>query len=98
MPKVTKTHAVAINKLMLPLIALVGQFGDDENDFDMFKMYAGDVEHNIAALCIFNKTLDAAQLHKNIMYQDTSPREHFYTVLKYIEDNALINSKAFACS
>lgn len=98
MPKVTKTHAVAINKIMLPLIATVGQFCADENDLDMFKMYASDIEHNVAALCIFNNTLDAAKLHDNIMRQDTMPREHFYNVLVYIEDNALINKNMRVCS
>jgi hypothetical protein len=98
MPKVTKTHAVAINKLMIPLINTVAYINADEDDFDMFKMYASDIEHNVSALCIFNKTLDAAQLHDNIMRQDTMPREHFYAVLKYIEDNALINKNMFACS
>ena len=97
MAKVSKAHAVAINKLMLPLIASVGRFSAGENDLDMFKMYAGDVAHNIAALQVFNSTLDAAQLHNNIMRQDTAPREHFYNVLVYIEDNGLIPNSAFCC-
>lgn len=98
MAKVTKTHAVAINKLMLPLIATVGQFSPSEDDLSMFKMYADDVAHNIAALCVFNGTLDAAVLHDNIMRQDTAPREHFYNVLVYIENNKLIPKTAFCCS
>ena len=97
MAKVTKAHAVAINKIMLPLIASVGRFSADENDLSMFKMYAGDVAHNIAALQVFNSNLDAAVLHNSIMYQDTAPREHFYNVLKYIEDNALISANEFTC-
>jgi hypothetical protein len=95
--KVTKAHAVEINKIMLPLIATVGQFSSDENDLNMFKMYAGDVEHNIAALCVFNSKLDAEVLHNSIMQQDTAPREHFYSVLEYIEENGLIPSNKFAC-
>jgi len=99
MRKVTRAHAVAINKLMLPLINTVcGYFDPTDNDIDLFKMYADDIAHNVAALCVFNSTLDASVLHNNIMLQDTSPREHFYTVLKYIEDNALINANAFCCS
>ena len=98
MSKTSKTHAVAINRLMLPLIATVGQFSPDEDDLSMFKMYADDVAHNIAALCVFNGTLDAAQLHDNIMRQDTAPREHFYAVLVYIEENALIAASKFCCS
>jgi hypothetical protein len=97
MAKVSKIHAVSINKIMLPLIATVGQFSADENDLGMFKMYAGDVAHNIAALQVFNDTLDAAKLHDNIMYQDTAPREHFYNVLVYIEENGLIPANKHAC-
>jgi hypothetical protein len=96
MRKVTKTHAVAINKLMLPLISTLAHI-DDENDLSMYKMYADDIAHNVSALCVFNSTLNAEVLHDNIMLQDTCPREHFYAVLKYIEDNALINSDMFTC-
>ena len=98
MAKVTKAHTVAINKLMLPLIKTVAYFDADETDLIMFKMYVGDMAHNIAALQVFNDTLDAAQLHNSIMYQDTLPREHFYDVLVYIEKNKLIPAKMCACS
>lgn len=98
MAKVTKAHAVAINKLMLPLIKTVVYFDKDENDINMFKMYVDDIAHNIAALHVFNNNLDAAVLHNSIMYQDTLPREHFYAVLKYIEDNKLIAKNLFTCS
>lgn len=98
MSKVTKQHAVSINKIMLRLIATVAHFSKDEDDLSMFKMYVGDVAHNVAALDVFNRTLDAAVLHNNIMRQDTSPREHFYKVLKYIENNALISANKFTCS
>jgi hypothetical protein len=98
MSKVTKIHAVAINRIMLPLIATVAQFSEDEDDLSMFKMYVGDVAHNVAALDVFNSTLDAAQLHNSILRQDTCPREHFYDVLVYIEANGLIPAKMRACS
>ena len=97
MAKVTKTHAVEINKLMIPLINTVAYFDPEDSDFSMLKMCADDIAHNVAALCVFNKTLDAAQLHNSIMYQDTLPREHFYAVLKYIETNALIPANKFTC-
>jgi hypothetical protein len=98
MAKVTKAQAVAINKLMLPRINSVSaHFNTDENDLSMFKMYVGDIAHNIAALQVFNTTLDAAVLHNAIMYQDTAPREHFYAVLKYIETNGLIPANKFTC-
>lgn len=98
MTKVSKAHAVAINKLMLPRINSVSaHFNTDENDLSMFKMYVGDIVHNSNALQEFNKTLDAAVLHNAIMYQDTAPREHFYAVLKYIENNGLIPANKFTC-
>ena len=97
MRKLSNTHAIAINKLMLPLISTVAHI-DSDNDFNMYKMYADDIAHNVSALCVFNTTLDAEVLHDNIMRQDTCPREHFCTVLKYIEDNKLINTNMFACS
>jgi len=97
MRKLSNTHAVAINKLMLPLISTVAHI-DSDNDFNMYKMYADDIAHNVSALCVFNSTLDASVLHDNIMRQDTCPREHFYTVLKYIEDNKLIAKNMFCCS
>ena len=97
MRKLSNTHAIAINKLMLPLISTLAYI-DSDNDFNMYKMYADDIAHNVSALCQFNSTLDAEVLHDNIMRQDTCPREHFYTVLRYIEDNKLINKRMFACS
>jgi len=96
MRKLSNTHAVAINKLMLPLISTLA-FIDDDNDINTLKMYADDIAHNVNALCVFNMTLDASVLHDNIMRQDTCPREHFYTVLRYIEDNKLINANMFTC-
>jgi hypothetical protein len=97
MRKLSNTHAVAINKLMLPLISTLA-FIDDDNDINTYKMYADDIAHNVSALCVFNTTLDASVLHNSIMRQDTCPREHFYTVLQYIEDNKLINANMFCCS
>jgi len=93
-----KKHAIEINKIMLPLIATVGLFAPYEDDLSMFKMHVGDVAHNVAALDVFNETLDAAKLHDSIMRQDTAPREHFYDVLVYIEKNELIPERMHACS
>ena len=98
MTKVSTQHAVAINKLMLPRINTVSAFfNTGENSLSMFKMYVGDVAHNIAALQAFNDTLDAPMLHDRIMRQDTAPREHFYAVLKYIENNGLIPTGKYTC-
>lgn len=98
MSKQMTQHAVAINKLMIPLINSVAYYDENETDFIMFKVCADDIAHNVAALQVFNSTLDAETLHDNIMRQDTLPREHFYAVLKYIEDNALIPATQYTCS
>jgi hypothetical protein len=100
MSQVSNTHALAINKLMLPLIAglIHEDYVCEDADMGYFNMIADDVAHNTAALCVFNTTLDAAVLHDNILRQDTSPREHFYNVLVYIESNALISARRFACT
>ena len=99
MSKVSNAHALAINKLMLPLISQLihEDYVVEDADLGYYNMIALDVDHNARALCVFNKTLNAAQLHEDIMRQDTSPREHFYNVLVYIEDNALISANKFAC-
>jgi hypothetical protein len=73
-------------------------FAKDESDIDQFKMYTGDIAHNIAALSVFNTTLDTEVLHDNIMRQDTLVREFYITVLLYIENNKLIPANMFACS
>jgi hypothetical protein len=100
MSKVTNAHALAINQLMLPLISQLihADYVCEDADMGYYSMIADDVAHNVSALCVFNMSLDAAVLHDNIMRQDTSPREHFYAVLRYIEDNALIDKRMFACS
>ena len=97
MRKLSNTHAVAINKLMLPLISTLAYIDQNETDINTLKMYADDIAHNVSALCVFNSTLDAEVLHDNIMRQDTCPREHFIAVLRYIEDNALIPANMFCC-
>lgn len=97
MAKVTTQHALTINKLMIPLINTVAYYDENETDLTMFTMGVSDIAHNVAALDVFNTTLCASTLHDNIMQQDTLPREHFYTVLKYIEDNKLIPARHYCC-
>jgi hypothetical protein len=101
MSKVTKTHQLAINKLMLPLICSVAHTDTvccEDADNGYYTMLLSDVIHNASALDVFNSSLCASTLHNSILMQDTSPREHFYTVLKYIEDNKLIPARQYACS
>ena len=91
-------HIVAINKLMLNTTAeYINCFAKDETDIEQFKMYASDVAYNIAALDVFNSTLDAEVLHDNIMQQDTLVREFYISVLMYIETNKLIPANMFCC-
>jgi hypothetical protein len=92
-------HIVAINQLMLNTTAeYINCFAKDETDIEQFKMYTSDVAHNIAALDVFNTTLNAETLHDNILRQDTLVREFYITVLLYIENNKLIPANMFACS
>lgn len=92
-------HIVAINKLMLNTTAeYINCFAKDETDIEQFKMYTSDVAHNIAALDVFNSTLNAEALHDNIMQQDTLVREFYIAVLLYIENNKLIPANMFCCN
>jgi hypothetical protein len=45
MSRVTKTHAVAINKLMIPLINSVAFYDKDETDLSYFNMCVADIAH-----------------------------------------------------
>jgi len=92
-------HIVAINQLMLKTTAeYINCFAKDETDVDQFKMYTDDIAHNVAALSVFNTTLDTEVLHDNIMLQDTLVREFYISVLLYIEKNKLVPANMFACS
>lgn len=53
-------------------------------------MFANDIARAADALQSFIKTSDAVMLHKTIMYFDTDVREQFVSVLRYIEENALV--------
>jgi hypothetical protein len=91
-------HIVAINQLMLNTTAeYINCFAKDETDIEQFKMYTSDIAHNIAALDVFNNTLNAEVLHDNIMQQDTLVREFYISVLLYIERNKLIPVRMFCC-
>jgi hypothetical protein len=92
-------HIVAINQLMLNTTAeYINCFAKDETDIEQFKMYTSDIAHNIAALDVFNSTLNAEVLHDNIMRQDTLVREFYIAVLLYIENNKLIPANMFCCN
>ena len=58
---------------------------------DMFdNTVRNDLKYNIALVQAFVDDNDVQALHKGIVMQETLVREHFYDVLKYIEDNNLI--------
>ena len=99
MRKVSAIHFLEINRLMLKTTErYINCFVDKDTGISSVKMYTDDVAHNIAALSVFNSNKDAGALHNSIMYQDTLVREFYYTVLKYIEDNKLIEQHEYTCS
>lgn len=57
-----------------------------------------DVKYNMDAVNAFIRDSDVYALHTAVVRQDTLVREHFYAVLKYIEDNNLIAANEFVCS
>ena len=98
MRKLTAKHKLAITNLMFADIAsYINIYCKDNTDVDNTDMYCADVAHNTSALDVFNKTNNVQKLHDNIMYQDTLVREHFISVLRYIENNNLISADCFCC-
>jgi hypothetical protein len=98
MRKVTAVHFLKLQRLMLSTTeSYINCFADAQSDSGQLSMYADDVQHNINALVQFNKNKDAQQLHDSIMGQDTLVREYYIDVLRYIEENSLINSNRFCC-
>jgi hypothetical protein len=98
MRKVTAVHFLQIQRLMLNTTQeYISCFADNQADSTSLDMYATDVQHNINALVAFNKDRNAQALHNSIMYQDTLVREYYIEVLRYIEDNNLINANMFCC-
>ena len=98
MAKLAHAHKTAIIKLMLhTTAAYITRFVTDDSGLG-FGMYADDVAYNSKALAKFNKTGDCVALHDAVMSQDTLVREYYISVLRYIEDNALIPAAYYACS
>lgn len=98
MRKLTAKHKIAIANLMLKTTAdYINAYCVNNSDTDNVDMYCADVAHNISALDVFNKTNNVMQLHDNIMLQDTLVREEYINVLRYIEQNNLINADCFVC-
>ena len=96
--KLTAKHKLAITELMFKDIAsYINIYCTNNTDTSSTNMYVDDIAHNTSALDVFNKTNNVQQLHDNIMQQDTLVREHFIKVLRYIEQNDLINADNFCC-
>jgi len=98
MRKVTAVHFLKIQFLMLKTTEdYISTFVTSTDDSTSLSMYADDVAYNTNALVAFNKNKDAQALHSSIMQQDTLVREYYISVLRYIEENSLINSNRFCC-
>jgi hypothetical protein len=98
MRKVTAVHFLKIQFLMLKTTEdYINTFVTSTDDSTSLSMYADDVAYNTNALVAFNKNKDAQALHSSIMGQDTLVREYYISVLRYIEENSLINSNRFCC-
>ena len=98
MRQLTSANVLQINKLVLATIASYTKTCREIADtVSSAQMYADDVVYNATALQNFNKTLDVLKLHTALIAQDTVVREEFYTTLKYIEINNLIDRRYFAC-
>lgn len=98
MRKVTAVHFLQLQRLMLSTTeSYINCFADEQSDSTSLSMYADDVAYNINALVQFNKNKDVQALHSSIMRQDTLVREYYISVLRYIEENSLINSNRFCC-
>jgi hypothetical protein len=100
--QIAQKHIHAINLLMLQRMQkYLTIFATDDNDISSLQMYTDDIAYNANALQVFNNSnlrkQDVLNLHNAIMHQDTLVREHFYIVLKYIENNNLIAADYFTC-
>ena len=80
---------VAVEAEMLKVIALFQHFADTLPK-KFRSMYLEDVRYNTKALVKFKKDHDVVKLEDNIMYQDTSPREHMIKVLQLVESPAVL--------
>mgnify|MGYP006269297761 CR=1 FL=1 len=100
--QIAQQHIQAINTLMLAeMQSYIKCYATADSDVSSLQMYADDIAYNSKILAAFNNSnlrkKDLLNLHTAIIKQDTLVREHFYNVLKYIEDNVLIDKQYFAC-
>lgn len=100
MQKPTAQHKVDIANLLFSNVAsYIKCYCTDADKWpNSTSMYCDDIMHNINALNAFSTSNNVQQLHDSIVAQDTLVREHFYSVLHYIEQHNLINKQYFVCS
>lgn len=98
MRKLTEEHKLAITELVFKDTAnYIRIYCTDNTDTGGTGMCCDDIMHNINALNEFSKDNSVRKLHYAIMSQDTLVREHYISVLRYIENNNLIDANSFCC-
>jgi len=70
---------------------------NDDSASEMLAMYANDLAYNTNALQQFVQDSNVVALHNALRLQDTAVREHFVSVLQYIERNMLVHENNLVC-
>lgn len=91
MRKVTVLRKFYTVKAMRDCIAAytANVFADELRE-EAVALYANDIARAAVALNAFIATRDAVALHNTIVRWDTDVREAFVSVLRYIEENAIV--------
>jgi len=103
MRKLTQTHKLAINTLVLKTTQDFIDFSTTQWGINRpitaenLQFSTLDIQHNINALAVFNTDNNVQNLHDSIMGQDTFVREYYISVLQYIESNNLISAHKYCC-
>ncbi len=97
MRKIAQDDVQFINFLMLQLMQkYISIFNTADSDVSSLQMYTDDIAYNSKILAVFNNSnlrkKDLQNFYDAIIKQDTLVREHFYNVLKYIDDNYLLTA------
>lgn len=102
MQKVTQAHATQVVTLLQQVVANYKEFATwcaqqaDTTQADE-TMHANDIVYMQAACAAFATNKNASVLHDALMRQDTFVREYCISVLRYLEDAALIPRNMYAC-
>lgn len=85
-----------VEKIQIEMIRVLDGFRDQSvywaqrDDADMVSMIEDDINYNQNLLDQFLEDRDFKKLFHGIYHQDTAPREDFYRVLNWIEDQELV--------